>query len=745
MVAHSTGEAAQVLRYGYDDGPGRQRWLPSSAQMPGAAASEADAQPGQGVPVRFSWGPLLRPESVTDSGGATTSFDFDFEGNLASLTPPATPEHGAAAAHPFDVTGWNKLKQDTPPGVSGVPEPQTEWAYDNDGALPSVRLPDGRTVTVDYDADHGYRVSKMHFGVGDLTLGYVERTPTPGGPGQAPTCASDGELVSATMPQYGGEQAVTTAVERDGPLVTKLTWSGGVSGEVSFGYDPPDGEPFTGLVRTLSAAGQSATYAYDPDGLVTAAGSMTISRDPDSGLPLIAHAGAVTSGYVHDEFGAPRSASHQWPGGELTDQLTYDAAGRIKTRTETDGDTTTVYAYTYDAAGRLREVHVDGALRESYEYDQNGNRITWQDLRASAQGAAPGHQSSGAQASGDAALDAQDRLLHYGHLDFTYNATGQLESRSDTVSGEHTAYHYDELGRLLAVTLPTGIEVSYLIDAAGRRVGRRVGGSGVTDTLVYLDALRPAASPSRGQLYLYTSGRNVPGLIVTAGATYRVVTDWRGSVRRIIDTDSGVVVQAIDYTAYGRVLRDTAPGFQPFGFAGGLTDPDTYLVHFGARDYDPETARWLTKDPLLFGGGDTLLYAYVGGDPVNFIDPSGLQCGEIVVPLTLLCAAGGCEALEALLAAAGVGAVVLGSQPDVGTVVESRGRGNQKGERKHAAKPTGTPNPAKHVRWNDNKGVWEQKDPHTGKWREKPKDWKPPGPDEPSPLIFPPMGNRYGP
>ena len=69
----------------------------------------------------------------------------------------------------------------------------------------------------------------------------------------------------------------------------------------------------------------------------------------------------------------------------------------------------------------------------------------------------------------------------------------------------------------------------------------------------------------------------------------------------------------------------------------------------------------------------------------------------------------------------------------------------QKGERKHAAKPTGTPNPAKHVRWNDNKGVWEQKDPHTGKWREKPKDWKPPGPDEPSPLIFPPMGNRYGP
>ncbi len=68
---------------------------------------------------------------------------------------------------------------------------------------------------------------------------------------------------------------------------------------------------------------------------------------------------------------------------------------------------------------------------------------------------------------------------------------------------------------------------------------------------------------------------------------------------------------------------DTNPGFQPFGFAGGLYDPDTGLVRFGARDYDPATGRWTAKDPILFGGGDANLYAYVGNDPVNFIDPSG--------------------------------------------------------------------------------------------------------------------------
>ena len=60
-----------------------------------------------------------------------------------------------------------------------------------------------------------------------------------------------------------------------------------------------------------------------------------------------------------------------------------------------------------------------------------------------------------------------------------------------------------------------------------------------------------------------------------------------------------------------------------FGFAGGLYDPDTKLVHFGYREYDPITGRWLSKDPLLFDGGDSNLYGYVLQDPVNLVDPTG--------------------------------------------------------------------------------------------------------------------------
>jgi len=48
------------------------------------------------------------------------------------------------------------------------------------------------------------------------------------------------------------------------------------------------------------------------------------------------------------------------------------------------------------------------------------------------------------------------------------------------------------------------------------------------------------------------------------------------------------------------------------------------LVRFGARDYDAVVGRWTSADLLLFGGGDPNLFAYVGGDPINYVDPTGL-------------------------------------------------------------------------------------------------------------------------
>ena len=145
---------------------------------------------------------------------------------------------------------------------------------------------------------------------------------------------------------------------------------------------------------------------------------------------------------------------------------------------------------------------------------------------------------------------------------------------------------------------------------------------------LYQGPLQPAAeldgSGNVVSRFVYATGINVPDYLLKNGQTYRLLTDHLGSPRLVINTATGVVEQRLDYDAYGQVLLDTNPGFQPFGFAGGLYDRDTGLVRFGARDYDPQTGRWTAKDPILFEGGDANLYRYIEGDPINWIDPNGL-------------------------------------------------------------------------------------------------------------------------
>jgi RHS repeat-associated protein len=98
--------------------------------------------------------------------------------------------------------------------------------------------------------------------------------------------------------------------------------------------------------------------------------------------------------------------------------------------------------------------------------------------------------------------------------------------------------------------------------------------------------------------------------LVKSGATYAIISDHLGSPRLVVNTATGAVAQRLDYDEFGRLTNDTAPGFQPLGFAGGLYDPDTGLVRFWARDCDASVGRWTAKDPLLLWSGDANLYAY---------------------------------------------------------------------------------------------------------------------------------------
>jgi RHS repeat-associated protein len=135
--------------------------------------------------------------------------------------------------------------------------------------------------------------------------------------------------------------------------------------------------------------------------------------------------------------------------------------------------------------------------------------------------------------------------------------------------------------------------------------------------------------------FVYASKANVPDYMINGGVTYRIISDHLGSVRLVANASTGAVAQRIDYDEFGNVLNDTSPGFQPFGFAGGLYDPDTGLVRFGARDYDPATGRWTAKDPTMFEGSDPNLYSYVFSDPVNDFDATGLRSSAIEQAVTI--------------------------------------------------------------------------------------------------------------
>lgn len=126
--------------------------------------------------------------------------------------------------------------------------------------------------------------------------------------------------------------------------------------------------------------------------------------------------------------------------------------------------------------------------------------------------------------------------------------------------------------------------------------------------------------------------------------------DQVGSLRAVSDTN-GNIVKEVTYDTYGNILTDTNSTFKvPYGFAGGIYDTDTKLTRFGYRDYVrsvknrkllydfsfgtesdvlkaplKDTGKWTAKDPIDFGGGDTNLYGYVLGDPVNWVDSDGLN------------------------------------------------------------------------------------------------------------------------
>jgi RHS repeat-associated protein len=399
---------------------------------------------------------------------------------------------------------------------------------------------------------------------------------------------------------------VTVTYGYDGRLLSDQTWTGAVTGNVQYDYD----SDFRLASESVNGGGGAMAFVYDADGLLTQAGGLTQSRSPQNGWVTGTTLGSISDACSYTPYGEVSAWAATFGGAGLV-SLVYerDDLGRIVETTETIDGAPHIYGYGYDLAGRLTDVARDAALTAHYDYDANGNRLS----------------RTTPAASTAATYDDQDRLLSYGTMSYTYQAGGELATKVDSATGETTGYVYDALGTLRTVTLPGGTAVDYLVDGENRRVGKKVGGVLVQGWL-WRNALHVVAElDGAGNVvarFVYTTGANAPAMMVKGGATYRILTDHLGSPRVVVDAATGVVAQRMDYDEFGVVTLDTNPGFQPFGFAGGLYDADTGLVRFGARDFDPATGRWVLKDPSRFAGGLNL-YQYCESDPVNCTDPSG--------------------------------------------------------------------------------------------------------------------------
>ena len=448
----------------------------------------------------------------------------------------------------------------------------------------------------------------------------------------------------------GGE---TTTFTYDGFLQKSITWSGPVAGSIAFGYN----SDFHVTSQSLNG-GAGLPFGYDADGLLTCAGASTCPAAGALGLTLDLHngrlnataLGSVTDTYGYDANGLLASYAATFGGSSPLYSETVvsrDLNGRITEKTDVLGGTSHDWKYVYDPAGRLTDVTEDGNFEAHYGYDGDDNRTVF----------------TNASGTVNPTYDVQDRLTIYGPATYAFTANGELTSK--TVGGQVTSYTYDALGNLLHVGLPAALPdgaqtIDYVVDGQNRRVGRKVNGTLVQGWL-YQDQLRPVAQLDGSGTnvvarFVYGSKPNVPDYMVTSGGTYRILSDHLGSPRAVVDVSSGNLIETINFDEFGNetdTLAGTLPtGYVriPFGFAGGLYDPDTGLVRFGARDYDASVGRWTNKDPILFDGGSMNLFGYSVNDPINRRDANGKAFGGAIVG-GIVCAGVGGAWLGSLISA----------------------------------------------------------------------------------------------
>jgi len=233
---------------------------------------------------------------------------------------------------------------------------------------------------------------------------------------------------------------------------------------------------------------------------------------------------------------------------------------------------------------------------------------------------------------------------------YAYEATGNRIKRQSATLTETLGYDFDN--RLKTYTAGA-TSASYTSNGLGERVSKTVGG---VTTTSYQDGPEVVLEKTGATSVFSLHGPGIDDLIARrVGTTWTYYhQDGLGSVAALTDS-TGVVLRSYAYEPFGTIRKTTGTTGNAWTFTGRPLDAESGVLFLRNRYYDPRTGTFLQQDPIGVAGGVNL-YAYVRNNPLNWVDPFGLERIQAIDQQTAWVA----EAIARISASEAIGATALG-------------------------------------------------------------------------------------